>query len=71
MEIEVDSNTITTLNITANSDQLRTIKYDITAVLLPGKNVIKERGMSCILTKDISFLLKTKKKANIKIKKLF
>jgi len=68
LEIEVDSSAITTINITATSDHERG-KYNITAVLLPGKNIIKERFITSILTKDLLFFLKAKKKANIKIKK--
>lgn len=69
LEIEVDSSALTTLNITANSNEERRTKYTIVAVLLPGKNIIKERIISSILTKDTFFSLSAKKKANIKIKK--
>lgn len=68
LEIEVESSAITPLNITATSDHKRG-KYNIAAVLLPGKNIIKERFITSILTKDLLFSLKAKKKANIKIKK--
>ena len=69
LEIEIDSSIITTLDITATSNEERGTKYTINSVLLPGKNIIKERIMPSILTKDTFFLLRAKKKANIKIKK--
>jgi hypothetical protein len=69
LEIEVDSTVITTLTIITNSTQDTTTKYTITVVLLPGKNIIKERLISSALTNDLSFLLKTKKNANIRVKK--
>ena len=71
LEIEIDSTVITTLTIITNSTQDTTTKYTITVVLLPGKNIIKERLISSALTKDLSFLLKTKKNANIRVKKAF
>lgn len=71
LEIEVDSSVTTTLTIITNSTEDTTTKYNVTAVLLPGKNIIKERLISSALSDDLSFLLKTKKGVNIRIKKAF